>query len=362
VTIIHDYFAIVGGGERLVLTLSNHFRKPIITAFINKSLYNNIGWNGTIRPILPYMPGPSQLLRALVAMVTFTAIPRRYVPEAETVLYSGNYAPLARTRLNGRLHLMYCHTPPRFLTDLQALFLQSTPKYLRPLYNFHLRLYKHLYLSALSKINTLIANSQNVSRRIMSFCGRNSVVIYPPCDTDSFRFISQDDYYLSTARLEPHKNVDRVVKAFKKMPQKRLVVVSGGSQYEKIRKLASGSPNIHILGWVSEKKLKELIGRCIATIYVPVNEDFGMSPVESMAAGKPVIGVNSGGLTETVVHGRTGYLMSPHWEETEILDALEYLAPQKALKLRHLCEERAKLFDTSIFIAKMGKILKEDCI
>ncbi|SFM81148.1 glycosyltransferase [Thermodesulforhabdus norvegica] len=356
--IFHDYFAIAGGGERLVLTLSNHFRMPVITAFVNKKLYRDVGWIGAIRPILPSVPGKSPLTRALAAMITFSLMPGWCAQKIETVIYSGNYAPLARRRLECNFHVMYCHTIPRFLGDLQAEFLQSVPGYLLPSYRLMLRLYKSLYLLSVKKIDLLIANSRNVRRRIKSFTGRQSLVIYPPCDTSSFKFMGQDDYYLSTARLEPQKNVDRVVEAFKKMPDKRLVVVSGGSQYKKILELASEASNVHVLGWVSDRKLKELIGRCIATVYVPTNEDFGMSPVESMAAGKPVIGVSSGGLTETIIHGRTGYLLPENWTQEDMVRAVKYLNAAKAFELRRFCEERAECFDESIFLEKMAKVIK----
>ena len=97
--------------------------------------------------------------------------------------------------------------------------------------------------------------------------------------------------------------MDLIVKAFKKMPDKRLVVVSGGADMPGIKQIAEESPNIEVLGWISEARLCDLMGRCIATIYIPRDEDFGISPVESMAAGKPVIGVQEGGLLETVGGG-----------------------------------------------------------
>jgi glycosyltransferase involved in cell wall biosynthesis len=106
-------------------------------------------------------------------------------------------------------------------------------------------------------------------------------------------------------------------------------------------------------GLVTEEKLRDLIGNAIATIYLPHNEDFGMSPVESMAAGKPVIGVREGGLMETVVHGKTGMLLSPEINREELIDAVSALTPARALQMRRACEERAQLFSQDLFLDKM---------
>ena len=161
-------------------------------------------------------------------------------------------------------------------------------------------LYRFSYERAIRCMDIIIYHSETVRKRIERFLGYDSVVIYPPCETERFQWIEGGDFYLSTARLDPMKRVDLIVKAFKKMPDKRLVVVSGGADMPGIKQIAEESPNIEVLGWISETRLCDLMGRCIATIYIPRDEDFGISPVESMAAGKPVIGVQEGGLLETV--------------------------------------------------------------
>ena len=155
-------------------------------------------------------------------------------------------------------------------------------------------------------MDIIVTISETVRKRFKRFLGYDSVVIYPPCETERFQWIEEGNFYLSTARLDPMKRVDLIVKAFKKMPDKRLVVVSGGADMPRIKQIAEESPNIEVLGWISEAQLCDLMGRCIATIYIPRDEDFGISPVESMAAGKPVIGVQEGGLLETVGGGRAG--------------------------------------------------------
>ena len=112
-------------------------------------------------------------------------------------------------------------------------------------------------------------------------------------------------------------------------------------------------------GWTSDAELLDLIGNAIATIYVPMDEDFGMSPVESMAAGKPVIGVAEGGLVETIVEGETGTLLPPGFGPQAIVEAVTALTPQRALEMRAACTARAAQFDEKAFVAGMRRHVLE---
>ena len=175
-------------------------------------------------------------------------------------------------------------------------------------------------------------------------------------DTAAFPNLGQEPFYLSTARVDVLKRVDVVVRAFCDLPDKRLVVVSGGSELARVRELAAGRANIEIRGWTEEAELRRLVGSAIATIYIPRDEDFGISPVESMAAGKPVIGVREGGLTETVVHGETGILLPPDPQPADLARAVTELGPGEALGMRAACQRRAGVFDTAVFIRNMQAV------
>jgi glycosyltransferase involved in cell wall biosynthesis len=206
---------------------------------------------------------------------------------------------------------------------------------------------------ALARMSNVIANSENVRRRLAKYLRLDATVIYPPCDVDAYRWLGRGEFYLSTARLEPYKRVDLVVDAFRQMPNKSLVVVSGGSALPELKWRASGCGNIHFAGWVDEANLRRLMGNAIATLYLPRDEDFGLSPVESMAAGKPVIGVAEGGLIETVVHEETGILLSPEPKVEAIIAAVSKLDSERALGMRVACEQRARLFSRQRFLDQM---------
>jgi glycosyltransferase involved in cell wall biosynthesis len=182
-------------------------------------------------------------------------------------------------------------------------------------------------------------------------------VIYPPVNVATYRWIGQENYYLSMARLEDYKRVDAIVQAFIHMPDKKLIVMSGGSQLDALRKVAANNPNISFTGWVSHSEKLRLIGNALATIYVPIDEDFGVSPVESMAAGKPVIGVREGGLLETVTHLESGYLLESAPTNCNIKDAVAFMTAKRAEEMRLNCEKQAGLFSAETFDQKIMRIV-----
>tara|TARA_B100000929_G_scaffold132236_1_gene104772 strand:- start:312 stop:935 length:624 start_codon:yes stop_codon:yes gene_type:complete len=206
-------------------------------------------------------------------------------------------------------------------------------------------------------MDVILADSKNVQKRIHKFLGLESKLVYPPCDIDKFSWMGQEDYYLSTARLTPYKRVDIIIEAFTKLPKKRLIVTSTGPEEKKLKQLAEGFTNIQFTGDIDDNELKNLIGNSIATIYIPKDEDFGMSPVESMAAGKPVIGSGEGGLLETVVHRETGWLSSPKISVEELVQMLNSVNPKLAHSMRLSCEKQALSFRTEIFINKIKNTL-----
>lgn len=351
--ILHDYFESAEGGGRLCLVLADALKADLAYGF--KAGHHPFFGAGEYKPRRQYgLIGHCRLpvwkqLRLIRAFSAKTDFLKNY----RTVLYSGFYSVCAaRNHGNGR-NIYYCHTPPRFLYDQKDAFMQRAGWWGRPVLKKFIRDYRPMYEDALQRMDLVITNSQNVRGRIKKFLDMEAVVVYPPCDTDKFRFLGQKDYYLSTARLDPLKNVETIVQAFLNMPDKTLVVISGGTVEPKIRRMADRAPNIEVLGWVDEATLAELLGQCIATIYIPTEEDFGMSPVESMAAGKPVLGVKQGGLLETVVHEETGYLIPAPADVENVIEGVRFLSPENSLALREKCIEAARKFDQNIFLQKM---------
>jgi glycosyltransferase involved in cell wall biosynthesis len=275
-----------------------------------------------------------------------------------TRLFSGSYAPLANRGFGHGRSIYYCHTPPRFLYDLRDHYQASFPAWQGPLLAALRRWLQPRYEAAVRSMDVVLANSRNVQRRLQDYLGVASRVVYPPVDTDRFQWLADDGYFLSTARLEPLKRVDMLVRAFKRMPSMRLVVSSGGSELARLTALAADAPNIRFTGWLDDAQLTTLMGRARASIYVPLDEDFGMSPVESMAAGKPVIGVAEGGLLETVVDGETGILLPPQLTEDALVAAVLALDARRAAAMRGACVLQAQQFSTERFTEEITRVLR----
>jgi glycosyltransferase involved in cell wall biosynthesis len=353
--VLHDYFAGIEGGGRLCHVIA-------------RQLPADLGY-GFARLPHPFVQGQHASEHDLQQ---FTRIPlwrqfklarsfqhkTQFLKTYRTVIYSGFYTPLAICNHPQGQNIYYCHTPPRFIYDQRDFYLKQLPTVLRPVLQAFIDYLQPRYESAIARMDKVVTNSENVRQRIQHFLGIDADVIYPPCDTQQFTWQGQGDYYLSTARLDPLKRVEKIIRAFLSMPEKRLIVTSGGEQAAYLKRLARGAPHITFTGWVSEQQLQQLVGQAIAVLYVPTDEDFGMSPVEAMAAGKPVIGVAEGGLLETILHEKTGFLLSPQLTKQELCDAVHALSPAHALQMRSACVERAHQFTVAHFIQKISMLIK----
>ncbi len=397
--VLHDFFNAPDGGGSVAKILAEAFHAGLWTGQLNRGAFPE-GYFGDVAPesLDAYYTSP-RWLRFSKIFQLWWAFAHFPVTSASWVIFSGSFSPLAHRKITGK-KIFYCLTPPRLLYDQRDFMVQQVPAWQRPFLRAVMFLYRLAYERAVSGMDTLVTISETVRKRFQKYLEYDSFVVYPPCETDRFQWIEGGDFYLSTARLDPLKRVDLIVKGFKEMSDKRLVVISGGADMSRIKKIAQGALNIEVLGWVGDEQLFDLMGRCIATIYIPRDEDFGISPVESMAAGKPVIGVQEGGLLETVGEGgnqrsevggqksevggrrsgggnqRTevgsqrsekagegmiitdcGVLVTKDPGVEDVIEAVEWMTPKRALGMREACEVRARRFDTSVFLQKMRDLI-----
>ncbi len=359
--VVHDYYAALEGGGRLSSVLAQALDADLGFGFARRNhpftqyaqALRQRSWQGRTRDLRAWRPLPLWQQWQLARAWQYRA---DWVEQYDTVIYSGFYTPLAALRRSSG-NVLYCHTPPRFVYDQREFYLSRLPLPLRPLLQAFIRYLQPRYEQAARHMDCIVANSQHVRARIQRYLGLDATVVYPPCDIQRYAWQPNRGYYLSTARLDPLKRVDRIIQAFLHMPDQQLVVASGGPELARLRRLAGNAANIRFTGWVSERQWQDWLGHAIATIYIPAQEDFGMSPVESMAAGKPVIGVNEGGIPESVLPGATGLLLPQDCTPADIAQAVRALPPREAQAMRHACEQRAYSFRTARFIAEMRSIL-----
>ncbi len=356
--LIHDGFSIEGGAEKVVADLASYFNWEVITGYKPQGPVS--GLLKTINVICPESTGKQLLVyrfsKILYYIDTFLNYSGR--TDYELVVFSGEVSLLCAPRFNCR-KILYCHTPPRVLYDLKDFILKNEKNLLKQIILRIILLYfKKNYEQSLDHIDTIIANSENVQNRIKKFLKKNAALIYPPVDTKRFYFNDPENYYLSTARLTPFKRVTKIIEAFLEMPDKELIILSDGDERTKIETQIKNVPNIIYRGWVTNREKEAIISRCIATVYIPIDEDFGMSPVESMAAGKPVIGVMEGGLLETVIHRKTGILIKGELTKEKIMNAVRKLDPKTSIAMKNDCIKQAALFSKQIFFDNFSALIK----
>lgn len=351
ILILHDRFQYRGGGERLCLILAQGLNADIATEY----------WNEEESFSPSEAPGKIITLGKQVKWRGFGYLSAqwrffwktKFLREYDIIIFSGNNCLSAAWRVRRAKKVMYCHTPVRYAYDLKEYYYARYAFWQKPLYLALVQVARLIYRWGIGKMDIVIANSRNVQNRLKRYVGIESMVINPPIDTDKFKWVGQSDYYLSSARLVDLKRVPDIVRAFQAMPDKKLVVASGGPELALVQELAKGHGNITVLGFVDDAKLQELVGNCIASIYIPVDEDFGMTPLEAAAAGKPTIGVDEGGLKETIVHEQTGYLVPKDYDISDIIHAVEWLTPERAIEMRAACETRAGEYGAEKFVEKM---------
>ena len=351
VLILHDFLAVKGGAEQVVVTLYEGLKAEhevaLVAGYINYELFPDLKNKKDVRVLTA---STNILGWESIKMLWCFQHRTAFIEDYDVCIFSGIYSLAAALKNTPKRSIYYCHTPPRFVYDLRQYYRDQAAFWQRPMLALLRVFVKNRYERSLVLMEKVLSNSENVQKRLQNYLNQESEIVYPPIEVSEFKWLGVSDYFLSTARLETYKRVEQIVRAFKEMPDKKLVVASSGRLQDQLEEVASGCPNITFTGWVDKKELKKLVGNCIATIYIPVDEDFGMSPVESMAAGKPVIGVDEGGVRETIISGATGILVSPSSTIGELKEAIEWVASLGAQQMRLECEKRAALFSRSRFL------------
>lgn len=261
-------------------------------------------------------------------------------------------------RLKKCKKIVYMHSPVRKLFDQYEYFLKTQPLLLKPIYILIKLIAKRAILKDLKSIDRIITNSENIKKRLKRFFNLSAdEVIFPGVESKFFNYHSQGDFFLSYARLDRLKRVSLIVDAFAKMPEKKLIICSHGPLAKEIKQRCSSLKNIEFLGKLSEKKLKELVGKCIAGIYIPIDEDAGITQLEIMSAGKPVIGVKDGGLLETIIDKKTGFLLPKNITEKDIINLVQKTSKKKFAKMRQQCQQQGKKYDYRYFHQKLNYAL-----
>jgi glycosyltransferase involved in cell wall biosynthesis len=255
------------------------------------------------------------------------------------------------------LHVCYCLTPTRFLWLYEQYREReqiggAVDALLQPL----LASLRRWDYAAAQQVDHFIAISRTVQERIRRIYGRESVVIHPPVDTSYFTpdpAMPVGDYYLIVSRLIPYKRIDLAVNAFRQLPHEKLVVVGDGRDLHVLQ--AAAGANVTFLGYQERARVRELLRGCKAFLF-PGLEDFGITPVEAMSVGRPVIAFGGGGALDTVVPGVTGELFAEQSAES-LATVLATFNPSDYDPAA--CQTQAARFSSATFRAKLTAYLDQ---
>ena len=303
IAIVHDWLVTYAGAERVLEQMLNVFpdsdlfslidflpdnkrgfiqNKPVQTSFIQKLPLARTKY----RHYLPLMP---------------LAIEQHDLSSYDIVISSSH--AVAKGVLTGpdQLHLCMCYSPIRYAWDLQHQYLSESglTKGLKGLIAKAILHYIRIWdYRTASGVDKFIGISDFIVRRIKKIYGREAIVIYPPVDVEQFTCCNKKkDFYLTASRMVPYKRIDMIVEAFSAMPERKLVVIGDGPDFEKIKTKAGA--NVTLLGCQSFEVLKDHLQRARAFVFA-AEEDFGIAPLEAQACGTPVIAYRKGGAVETI--------------------------------------------------------------
>jgi glycosyltransferase involved in cell wall biosynthesis len=310
--LIHDHLAQDGGAEKVLKIFTKLYPDaPIYTLlYEEKNVLENFKDKRIETSIIQKLPGGIKHYQWYMPFMP-RAVEFFDLHSYDVVISDASAFAKGVITPTNSLHICYCHTPTRYLWDYTHQYIGELKynKYFKKVISLVLSYIRLWDKAAADRVDEFIANSKAVKQRIKKYYRRDSVVIYPPVETDKFFVSSEiDDYFLIGGRLAPYKRVDLAIKACLKN-NLRLKIFGNGIDIERLKKIAGDNKNIEFLGRVGDQVKAELYSKCKAFIN-PQEEDFGITAIEAMASGRPVIAYKKGGACETVIEGRTGLFFS----------------------------------------------------
>ena len=354
IALVHDYLVQDGGAEKVLEVLQETWPEaPTFVLFFDEKKMPGFVGKDIRTSFLQRFPFATKKYQWYISLMP-TATEHYDLREFDVVISSTSaFAKGVITRPDA-IHICYCHTPTRYLwTDTKSYIEElRVPKFVKAILPPVLSQLRMWDQQAANRVDFFVANSQTVSDRIKKYYRRDSEVIFPPVATNHFHISPKPKtYFLTGGRLVAYKRFDMVIDACNKtgVPLK---IFGNGPVEKALRKRAHA--NIEFVGRVSEKEQRELYANAKAFIH-PQEEDFGITPVEAMASGTPVIAYRKGGATETVKEGVSGeFFDEQSWEI--LADHLTKFNPSKYDPNK--IKAHAEQFNQERFVEKMKEIVK----
>ena len=352
--LIHDYLAQAGGAERAVAALHDLFpaaplytsvydpkatlacfsQMDVRTSFLQRSLLSSRRLHKFALGLYPLAFEQFDLTNYALVISSSSSFAKGVITSPETC------------------HICYCYTPARFAWRQHEYLTQSRlTRLLTPWMCGMISSLRHWDFDSAQRVDYFVAISHNVAGRIRKYYRREAdAVIYPPVETQRFTPAPANeigDHYLVVSRLVGYKRIDLAIEACNRL-RLPLRIAGTGPEHRSLRRLAG--PTIQFLGRLSDAQVAHEYARCRALIF-PGEEDFGLTPVECMASGRPVVAYGRGGALETVTAGKTGVFFEEQTPEA-VIKAIQEVAEMTVVP--EMLQAEAFRFDTSVFARQMS--------
>ena len=300
-----------GGTERVVLEIAKKYKAPVYVAEYDPDNtfegYRNVDVRVISKAIGGFLPY-GRISQGISYGLAFSKLDL----EGQYDVINAHMAPSHWVSRKNSNVLWYCHTPLRDVYDLYDYRMSLRRWHARPVYALGIDVVRRIDQSAVKRINSIVVNSANVGARVQKYYGRDDAKVISP-GIDYARYSNKDDdkFFFYPSRFSPNKRQEMAISAFGEFSRRikgyKLVLAGPVSKdkfysdyYKTVEALAHSVGNVNILHNIGDRELIELYSRCTAVLYPPINEDFGIVPLEAMASAKPVIAMNDGGPKETV--------------------------------------------------------------
>lgn len=357
IAIVHEWFDSYAGSEKVLEQMLKVYPKADLFAVVDFLPQDERGFIQNKKVITTFIQGLPKAKNKFRKYLPLMPLAIEQLDLRKYDLVISNSHCVAKGVITGpnQLHISYVHSPIRYAWDLQQQYLEEAnlqyglEGWIAKIILHYMRLWDN---RTANNVDYFISNSKYIAKRIQKCYRRTAEVIYPPVAVHDFTLcLQKEDYYLTASRMVPYKKIDLIVEAFSKMPDKKLVVIGDGPQFEKVKSKAKNFENIVLLGYQPFEVLKEKMQKAKAFVFA-AEEDFGIVPVEAQACGTPVIAYGKGGALETVINydkeNPTGIFFKEQTADS-IVNAVKIFEKNITLFKPENCRKNAERFSEARF-------------
>lgn len=370
IAIVHDWLINLGGAEQFLKDLLSIYPKAdlfTVVDFLDEESRKFIQNKKITTTFIQRMPKAKSKYRNYLPFMPL-AIEQLDLSEYDLVISSSYCVAKGIITSPNQVHISYVHSPIRYAWDLQNQYLREAgldkglKGWMAKIILHYMRIWD---TRTANGVDYFIANSKFIAKRIWKCYHRKADVIYSGINLDDFSFYDKkDDFYLTASRMVPYKKMDLIAEAFTAMPDKKLIIIGEGPDFEKIK--AKAGTNVILMGYQPFDILKDYMQRAKAFVFA-AEEDFGRVPVEAQACGTPVIAYGKGGVLETVrglgIKDKPTGIFFDKQTKDSLIDAVNKFEQQNNLIKYKDCRENALEFGLDKFKYNfknyVDKIIKE---